>query len=572
MRVDVIDTIDSLAQVRDNWERVYRADPEAHYFLSWTWIANWFEPRPGRWLVLAAKPDDAAGDYVAFFPLRFDSQLDEEGNFRHSIRMGGSYFAAYTGILCDPENQTSTLHAFGEHIRSLNWAHFHIDDVFVSESRLRTLLQSFPPSNFVVKKKDRPSHVTDTGEDIDHDVYVFVKLPEDWDEFLATNLGRSTRRNARKYLKEVDASPEYRVSVPDAQTIDRDLEAILQLWQIQWEPKHPAQAQYILSNARHMIRRCFDDGTLFMPVLWKGENPIGANIAFADWEKRILYSFLGTRDLGIKKPPPGFLLDVFAIRWAIANGFTTYDLGTGNFAYKYSFGGEERIVESWLVSTRSGTNLHAPLDRRYLPLAMKQTQVHHAAGNLFRAGQGCRTILAFDPGIGTARTLLESIESDPTALIANAHTLFKRNKFAEAQRVCEEILVRDPENFEAHHVLGATLVMRGLAKEAEGHIRHTIERRPDFASAHNNLGLALAALECMPEALASYDQALAVRPDYARAFYNRGEVLRKMGRLGEAIESFESAVAIRPDYGKAIASLRGLIELLPMRWTGSRVI
>ena len=70
MRVDVIDTIDSLNQVRDNWESVYRADPEAHYFLSWAWIANWLEPRSGAWLVLAAKPDDETRDYAAFLPLK----------------------------------------------------------------------------------------------------------------------------------------------------------------------------------------------------------------------------------------------------------------------------------------------------------------------------------------------------------------------------------------------------------------------------------------------------------------------------------------------------------------------
>ncbi len=39
MIVDIIDSVESLRQVKDNWESVYRADPEAHYYLSWAMIA-----------------------------------------------------------------------------------------------------------------------------------------------------------------------------------------------------------------------------------------------------------------------------------------------------------------------------------------------------------------------------------------------------------------------------------------------------------------------------------------------------------------------------------------------------
>ena len=294
-----------------------------------------------------------------------------------------------------------------------------------------------------------------------------------------------------------------------------------------------------------------------MPILWKGENPVGVHIAFADREKGSLICFLVSRDLGVRKPPPGFLLHAYTIRWAIANGFTIYNLGTGNFAYKYSLGGEVHIVESWLVSTRSGKNLHGPLDRRSLPLAMQRTHAQHAAGKVSRAGQGCRTILAFDPGYDSARVLLEKIESD--ALIAEARTLFKHHKFAETQWVCENVLTRDPKNFEALHFLGAALLNRSRPGEAEDHIRHAISLKPDSASAHNNLGLALTDLDRSPQALESFHRAIELRPDYARAFNNRGRLLQKMARLEEAIESFESAIAIRPDYGEAIVSLRELI-------------
>ena len=45
MHVDVIKSRDMLLRVRSNWGAVYQAAPEAQFYMSWTWIAGWFEAR-----------------------------------------------------------------------------------------------------------------------------------------------------------------------------------------------------------------------------------------------------------------------------------------------------------------------------------------------------------------------------------------------------------------------------------------------------------------------------------------------------------------------------------------------
>ncbi len=40
MQIDVLDNAESLIQARESWEAVYASDPEAQFFLSWTWIRN----------------------------------------------------------------------------------------------------------------------------------------------------------------------------------------------------------------------------------------------------------------------------------------------------------------------------------------------------------------------------------------------------------------------------------------------------------------------------------------------------------------------------------------------------
>jgi hypothetical protein len=51
MRIDIIDTVAGFDAVRDNWDQVYRDDPDAQHFLSWTWLKDFLAHR-GRWFVL----------------------------------------------------------------------------------------------------------------------------------------------------------------------------------------------------------------------------------------------------------------------------------------------------------------------------------------------------------------------------------------------------------------------------------------------------------------------------------------------------------------------------------------
>ena len=57
MRIDVIDNLEAFIQLRPQWDAVYHADPEAQFFLSWTWMSKWLPMLEGPWFILAVKPD-----------------------------------------------------------------------------------------------------------------------------------------------------------------------------------------------------------------------------------------------------------------------------------------------------------------------------------------------------------------------------------------------------------------------------------------------------------------------------------------------------------------------------------
>jgi CelD/BcsL family acetyltransferase involved in cellulose biosynthesis len=94
----------------------------------------------------------------------------------------------------------------------------------------------------------------------------------------------------------------------------------------------------------------------------KGAIPIGALAILIDKEKKSLLFYIAGRDEALSNPPPGFVLHAYSIRYAISNGFTTYDFLRGNKSYKYLFGAEERRIRHIVVRAKNTRNLAERVD------------------------------------------------------------------------------------------------------------------------------------------------------------------------------------------------------------------
>src|SRR6186997_2685660 len=93
-------------------------------------------------------------------------------------------------------------------------------------------------------------------------------------------------------------------------------------------------------------------------------------------------------------------------------------------------------------------------------------------------------------------------------------TLHQQGKLAEAERIYGEILERQPNHFDALHLLGVLAVQTGRTERGVGLIKQAIAMNAGNAVAHNHLGNALTELRRADEALASYDRAIALKADY----------------------------------------------------------
>lgn len=568
MHVDIISAFDDLHVLRENWNEVYTADPEGHYFLSWHWTVRWLERRP-LWFVLAAKRQPEDNHYIAFMPIQLQVKSGERHGLVNVVRLGGAPYAGYNGILSRPEDAQAALAAFATCLQGFNWKDLDLDDIYISGERRQALLAGFPQEEFSSRKVQRPAHITTGGEDIDHDVYVYVSLEDDFETFLDKRFGSHTRRNARKALRELEApTNELRITHVTPATMERDLELFYDMWNTQWGGLRPTYGKFILDNSRHMLPACVRDGTVFMPVLWHQDKPVCTFINFLDPARKAMMCFLGSRDLTFRRSiSPGFMLHCYNIRWGIENGYRTYDLGTGNYGYKDLFGSSQHIVEKLQISRLSGSIGGDRLDPRSLELAM------HKAFELFRnnkpaaAAICCQQILAVDDTHPRASALLTHINAmrkaadDPASRFVKAGERHRAGDLQSAEAGYREVIALAPDHFDALQNLSLLLMQKGDMNAAGSFIDRAIEVRPSSAMAHCNRANILTRLARFDEALAAYDRAVTLDPGHAVAFNNRGNILCRLGRYSEAITSYDQAIAIDPGYSQAVKNRDAALRL-----------
>jgi predicted O-linked N-acetylglucosamine transferase (SPINDLY family) len=141
---------------------------------------------------------------------------------------------------------------------------------------------------------------------------------------------------------------------------------------------------------------------------------------------------------------------------------------------------------------------------------------------------------------------------DPRAVLSQAIAFHQTGKLADAERLYLQLMVAEPREPTAHHMLGVVRAQQGRNDEALELMSAALALRPNAPEVLSNYGNVLRAQGRFGEALASYDSALSVKPDYFATWNKRALVLRDLGRLDEALESAGKALALQPQYIEAL--------------------
>lgn len=166
----------------------------------------------------------------------------------------------------------------------------------------------------------------------------------------------------------------------------------------------------------------------------------------------------------------------------------------------------------------------------------------HNAGNSLEAERLCRQILERQPQHPDALHLLGIIHA-------------QRNDFAIAEQLTGSAAQGNPGNAAFRNSHGNVLDSLGRHEEAIRVLQKAIKLQKIFPEAYNNLGIALQHNGAIIESIAAFRQAIRQRPEYSAALCNLGNALKQQGDYPAAIDAYRAALKIVPGYFSAINNL-----------------
>ena len=143
------------------------------------------------------------------------------------------------------------------------------------------------------------------------------------------------------------------------------------------------------------------------------------------------------------------------------------------------------------------------------------------------------------------------MDTPPADPLDQALALHRAGDLVRAKTQYIAILRRQPDHFDALHLLGVVALQSQNAAAAVGLIKLAIGLAPDVSDFHSNLALAHKDLAQWDAALASVDQAIRLNPISAQAHFNRGSIFQLLDKPELALACLENATRFMPNYADA---------------------
>jgi Flp pilus assembly protein TadD len=146
--------------------------------------------------------------------------------------------------------------------------------------------------------------------------------------------------------------------------------------------------------------------------------------------------------------------------------------------------------------------------------------------------------------------------SDQTALARLANPRWRGD---EAAVLLDQLVLANPDSYEAHAAQGWLFMRLGNLPSAETTLREALRLKPDSIEAQCNLGLVLENRGEFNDAAAWFRKAIGSKPMHAPAYYHLALCLLKLDQRDDAERAFRDAVRCRPNFAEAHRDLGHLL-------------
>ena len=395
LQVDIISNYDDFLELKNDWDDAYCADPESQFFLSWSWLQQVFSHYKSGWFIVAVRHADALNKHVAFLPLQMNTRMSNSSQtLIHEIRVAGRYtWSDYAGIICQPSYQQQAIVLIACALKKLHWRNLYLKNLTISRQLLDLFTHEFEPDLFNQK------YLKQTGrtDKVNRLVCPCIELPDSFDAYLAENTSANTRQKIRRFLRKIEHSESLRIVHSTTDNAQSNLDILINLWKKKWSKHKGEETERIAKKYRQILEFGLKNESLLIPVLWDGDKPLGVLGILMDRQKQELLYFIAGRDEHCNNPPPGLVLHAHTIKWAITNGFKSYDFLRGDEQFKYSLGGVDKHISYLVISRRSGNNHGKTLDPAYLYQAIEKAREYKDKGQNKKAMHCFQQILDLQP-------------------------------------------------------------------------------------------------------------------------------------------------------------------------------
>lgn len=132
-------------------------------------------------------------------------------------------------------------------------------------------------------------------------------------------------------------------------------------------------------------------------------------------------------------------------------------------------------------------------------------------------------------------------------LIEYAFSLFDRGNLTEAQQACKSIILTEPQNADALHLLGLINYQQGFTEKAKTLFSSAVKIQPNNPWIQNNLAMILITMNKLSDASKHAKKAIQLMPELETAHNNLGLIYRKTNNNGKAEKAFMQAVKLNPN-------------------------
>lgn len=328
LRIECLRSSAELARLERIWNPLLRRTACNCIFLTWEWVSRWWwafgEPFSLRVVVVR----DERGEIVGIAPLIINAE-------RRLMLLGqaGETRAEQLDLLVVrglESEVTPRICRYALRELSDEWETLSFERVLQDSPNLRPMLEALnrdPWKARVVRRESAP----------------YIKLDGSWDEYLAGRT-KSFRNNWRRSSRRLDQRGEVSVLVAgDDLPFQEAFAHLIRLHRERWgDDKGKFRTERYLRFHEALARELLQKGLLCLLLLAVHGRVVAVSYDFVYSGK--VWAMQGGWDPNFAHERVGSLLLGEAVRWAIRNGQSEYDLLGGSDAYKRWWATHERVM------------------------------------------------------------------------------------------------------------------------------------------------------------------------------------------------------------------------------------